>query len=290
MLATFTPVKPILIIGADGLIGRALVDIFESSGRSVWQTTRRRDEAKDKSIFLDVSLDSTHWSIPSVPFDVAIICAAVTSLEQCRIEPKKSAQINVAGTVALAKYLIRNNTFVVFISSNLVFDGTRPYAKSTDPVSPKTEYGRQKAQAEQELLQLGNKVAVVRFAKIVSPDMQLVKGWIRDLRIGRVIHPFSDMLLSPVPLWFAARVLQCVAERRISGITQVSAMQDVSYETVARYLASKLGADPNLVEPILYKRSEHSLPQLHTTLDISRLQSELKMEPPDIWETIDSCN
>ena len=67
-------------------------------------------------------------------------------------------------------------------------------------------------------------------------------------------------------------------------------MQDVSYETVARYLASKLGADPNLVEPILYKRSEHSLPQLHTTLDISRLQSELKMEPPDIWETIDSCN
>lgn len=281
------PVKPILIVGADGLIGKALVDILELSGRTVWQSTRRSDE-KGK-LFLDLSLDSAQWLIPSPPFDAALICAAVTSLERCRTEPEQSARINVAGTVALAKCLMLNGVFVVFVSSNLVFDGTRPYAKPDDKVSPNTEYGRQKAQAEQELLQLGNNVAVVRFSKVVSPDMQLLKNWMDSLRSRREIHPFSDMVLSPVPLQFAARVLQYVAEKHISGITQVSAREDVSYEAVARHLAAKLGADQNLVQPVLYNRAGHWLPQSNTTLDISRLCGELQMKPPDVWETLDGC-
>ena len=288
MLNESNSVKPVLIVGADGLIGRSLVDILESTRQSVWQTSRQRNGSSKKEFFLDLSLDSASWSIPAVAFESAIICSAITSVEQCRIEPEKSAKINVTATLALAKYLVSNGVFVVFISSNLVFDGALPYAKSTDLTTPQTNYGQQKAQAEQELLKLGNGVAVVRFSKILSPEMKLIKNWIRDLRMGVAIHPFSDMVLSPVSLRFAASVLQRVAAMKISGITQISASQDVSYEAVARYLACKLGVNKNLIEPITTENDDYSAPQVNTTLDISRLQNVLLMTPPDVWETIDS--
>lgn len=279
----------ILVVGGDGLIGSTLVDIFEASRALVWKTTRRINNKTDRHVYLDLSLEPTEWSLPQVSFSSAIICAAVTSIDRCSMEPKISEKINVAGTLDLANYLIQKNTFVVFVSSNQVFDGNLPFSKSTDPASPITEYGRQKLQAEKVLLRSGNKVAVVRFAKIIGPDMPLIKGWIRDLRSGIVIHPFSDMMMSPIPLWFAARVLQFAAEKQITGITQVSAIQDVSYEDVARYLARKLGVDGNLIEPISCKETNHAFAPIHTTLDISKLQGEFGMTPPDVWETIDGC-
>ena len=58
--------------------------------------------------------------MPPVQFRAAIICTVVTSFEKCRIDPIGSAQINVDGPLNLAKYLVDQGLFAVFISSNLV--------------------------------------------------------------------------------------------------------------------------------------------------------------------------
>jgi hypothetical protein len=46
--------------------------------------------------------------------------------------------------------------------TNLVFDGSVPCRNAHDAACPVTEYGRQKAEAEKQLLALGNMAAVVR--------------------------------------------------------------------------------------------------------------------------------
>lgn len=278
---------PVLVVGVDGLIGKALASSFEMVGRPVWQTTRRKDSEGGKHIFLDLSLNPAHWEIPSVSFESVVLCGAVTSIEQCRIRPNESWKVNVSGMVSLARHLINSGSFVVFISSNMVFDGLKPYAESTDFLAPKTEYGCQKAKAEKELLQLGSRVAVVRFSKIIDPSVKLFKDWCCSLRMGKAIHPFSDVLLSPVPLWFAIDVLRCVVDKKICGIIQVSAPEEISYEALARYLARKLGADSSLVVPIVNNGAKHAFQQPHTTLDISRLQYELNMVPPNIWDAVE---
>jgi dTDP-4-dehydrorhamnose reductase len=287
LLTETTSAYPVLIVGADGLIGRSLVDHFESSGNLVWRTTRRHDRTGDKCIYLDVSSDLAKWLMPPVQFRAAIICTAVTSLEQCRIDPIGSAKINVDGPINLAKYLVDKGVFVVFISSNLVFDGSRPFAKSTDLVTPITEYGRQKALAEQALLRLRNKVAVVRFSKILNPEFQLFQDWMHHLSIGKTIYPFIDMVFSPVSLNFAVQVLQNVVNLQISGITQVSASQDITYYDVAKSLARKFNFNLNLLQPIEFNNVEYSKLPLYSTLDINRLKTELILEVPSVWETID---
>jgi len=271
----------VLIVGADGTVGRSLVAAFEAAGKTVWQTTRKQDQVGGQRILLDLSQEIIHSPLPPTHIGTAIICAAVTSLERCRLDPNYSRQINVVGTVALAKRLIKGGVFVIFLSTNLVFNGEAPFAKPTDPVNPLTEYGRQKAEAEAQFLAWKGQTAIVRFSKILSPGMPLFQGWIRDLEAGKVIHPFSDMVMAPVSLKFAVRVLHEVTERRLPGIFQVSAIQDISYAAAARHIARRLGADMQLVQPISCHEAGVDFSPLYTSLDTGRL-ADFGIQAPQV--------
>ncbi len=193
------------------------------------------------------------------------------------------------GTVAVARGLVAQGCHVVFLSSNQVFDGDTPNRRADEPVQPRSAYGRTKAEAEALLLALPGDVCVVRFGKILEPAPSLLAGWVADLRAGRPVHPLSDLVIAPVSLGFAVSVLLRVADRRACGVVQVSAEHDISYEAIARHIASKVGADDSLVVPGHSRdaRFPQALVPRHTTFDTSRLRGELGLTPPDVWATID---
>lgn len=279
-----------LVIGADGLIGRALADYLKIVGKSVLETTKRPDTISEKRLLLDLAEDISDWQLPE-HISVAYICAAVTSLSDCRKDPSQTKKINVTNTIALAGRLVEKGAFVVFPSTNLVFDGSAPFQRADYPVCPNTEYGRQKAEAERELLKLGEPVAIVRFTKILGHDTPLFRGWIKALKNNEVIHPFSDMVMSPVPLSFVVEVLYRVAWQRRPGIFQVSGREDISYAAAAHFIADRIGARQELVQPIRTTESGIDIEavSLNTTLDTSRMENELGMLPPDTWETIENA-
>lgn len=278
-----------LVIGADGLIGRGLIDYLKSCGESVLGTTRRPDTVSCSRLYLDLAADVAQWR-PPCPISVAYLCGAVSTLRACLEKPVQSTVVNVQHTVALAKTLIENKAFVVFPSSNLVFDGSAPFQKADAPTCPETEYGRQKVEAEKGLLSFENSVAVVRLTKVLSSEMSLFADWTRKLCNNETITPFSDMLISPVPLHFVVNILYCVGKRRRAGIVQVSGEKDITYGEMARRIAWNMGADPALVRPIKLCESGLNLEAapLHTTLDTSRLHNEFGIVLPGVWAAIDS--
>ena len=276
-----------MVVGADGLIGRALADHLVRAGQAVIETTRRSDTISAKRVYLDLSEDVSHWR-PPCPVSVAYLCAANASLEHCRRYPAQSAEVNVRNTLLLAKILAADGTFITFPSTSLVYDGSIPFRKDDDPVCPDIEYGRQKAEAERQISQLGDSVAVVRLAKVLGPNFTLFSKWAEAMRSGETIHPFADMYLSPIPLSCAVTVFRLVSELRLPGIFQLSGNRDVSYAEAAYLGASLLGADPSLVQPTeAYKSGLYleSLPA-HTTLNMDRIKSTLAVEPPDVMWTI----
>jgi dTDP-4-dehydrorhamnose reductase len=277
-----------LVVGCDGLIGRALVDHLSATGVAVIETSRRRESCGSQRVLLDLAGDAADWHVPPV-VSLAFLCAGVTSLDACRTRPAASRHINVEQTVSLAERLIAGGAFVVFLSTNLVFDGMHARRGADDPVSPRTEYGRQKAAAERRLLALGDAVAVVRLSKVVDRTTPLLARWTRALLDGREIRPFSDMVVSPVPLGFAVRVIGRVGQRRLGGILQLSAPEDVTYEHVARQAAYRLGAPVALVRPVTVTESALEMEDIprHTTLDTTRLTAALGVQPPPADRTVD---
>lgn len=277
-----------LVIGGDGLLGSSLVSHLTQTGQRVHSTYFFNDQICAGSSFLDLRGDISNWRIPG-PIVVAFLCAAVTALDQCRTQPKETRKINVENTLSLAKRISQTGAALFFPSSNLVFDGLVPFRRATDPVSPRCEYGRQKVETERGLSDLTERVSIVRFAKIIGPGTALIQNWITDLRQGKAIHPFSDMVLSPVPLRFATEAIIAIMQREKYGLWQVSAREDVTYEQMARYLARKMGISQKLVEPISVGQSGlrfETLPE-HTTLDTTRLEEKLGLEPPKVWDVLD---
>jgi dTDP-4-dehydrorhamnose reductase len=281
-------IKPVhLIVGADSLVGGALLRSLQHARESVAGTTRRPANTDDYRIHLDLGGLLDNWN-PPWPVSVATICAGITKAQACKDNPLSTAAINVQGICRLVAKLVSSGSFVIFLSTNQVFDGSVSFELAGAPLSPVTEYGRQKAEAEQQLARYGDSVAIVRFAKILGSRSPLIDGWIDLLKSGKPIHPFSDMTMAPVPLSCAVTVLSLIGRHRLSGIFQVSGQEDVSYAEAARAGAKALGFDQELVQPVaaahLASYTE-SIPA-HTTLNIDRLKSSLGMVPPSVSWTV----
>jgi len=276
-----------LVVGADGQIGRALLAELAAGGDHVIGTSRR-DPPQPGRIYLNLAAEPAEWKLPA-SVATAYLCAAVTSQQACRQDPSGSRRVNVERTVELARMLIAEGALVVFLSTNLVYDGSVAFRRAEDPPCPLTEYGRQKAEVERQLLAYGDRAAVVRLTKVFSQPTALLAGWRAALEKGDTIRPFSDMVMAPVPLPFVVRALAQIGRVRRSRMFQISGNRDVTYAEAARYLAGRLGVDPKLVQPVQSIHASSTLDPLpaHTTLDTSRLRAELRLEPPDVWQAID---
>ncbi|MDD5656193.1 MAG: sugar nucleotide-binding protein [Elusimicrobia bacterium] len=276
---------PWLIVGSDGLLGRALCARLRAGGRDVIATSRRPGTGAP---FLELGRGVEGWRPPR-PARVAHLLSAQASLELCRRDPAGTRLVNVEAVCALAESLRRQGCFVVLPSTNLVFDGTRAFARPQDPPRPATEYGRQKAEAERRLLAPGGGAAVVRLGKVLAPGLALWKSWIEALRRGEVIRPFRDMVMAPVTAALAAEVLERVAEAGRAGVFQFCASRDVTYAEAALRLARRLGADPRLVEPVSAQAAGwRDAVAAHATMDCSRLREEFGVSPPDPEQAVDA--
>lgn len=274
-----------LVIGADSMVGSALLRRIKRSRMPVIGTSRRPRKNEDV-LSLDLSGDLSNWSAPN-RVQAAFLCAGVTRLKACSEQPLASKKVNVDGIVQIARRLRDKGAFVVYLSSNQVFDGSVACRKEWDTPCPTTEYGRQKAEAERRLRETGTVDAIVRLTKILGADTPLFLEWTAALRRNESIKAFSDMTFAPVPLSFVTSVLQLIGFMRLSGTFHVSGDRDVSYLEAAREGVRALGGDEDLVEESsgagqMLGDSVHR----HTTLDMENLKTALGIIPPGVAWTI----
>lgn len=281
-----------LIIGGDSEIGGAAFAALKSQGRAAAATTRRRDLVGGDRPLLDLAAPLEGWEPPGNAAS-ACVCAAVARLADCAADPQASAHINVTQTLALVDKLLRRGIYVLFLSTNRVFDGRVPQVPPDAPHSPVSEYGRQKARTEAALLEYmarGAPIGILRLAKVVSPRMPLLQRWIADLAGGKAIAAFSDMTLAPTHIASVCSAIGYLLTDRVSGVFQLTGPRDVSYVEVGRFLAGKLGAEPSLVHVTSARAA--GLPEgatpLHTTLDSSALCDRFGLEVPDAWQVIET--
>jgi dTDP-4-dehydrorhamnose reductase len=268
----------LLIVGADGLLGGALRRHCRQAGQPVAATSLLDIPDKERLLFLDLSQPPEAW--PALPScSAAVLCAAITSLEKCRQDPSGTRSVNVLHTLELARRLADRGCFVVFVSSNLVFDGSRPNRQPGEPLCPQNEYGSQKAEAEKGLLEIGCPVAIVRLTKVFHRDLPVLQKWIASLESGQPVRPFTDLVCSPITLDATVNAIAQVAGRRIGGIWQLSGSQDTSYADIARQVARLRNCQAALVQPASAKEAGYpeSLPA-HSTLDATGAQRDLGFE------------
>ncbi|MDP6709255.1 MAG: sugar nucleotide-binding protein, partial [Alphaproteobacteria bacterium] len=239
---------PVLVVGGDSRIGRALVAHLEGLGIEVRATTRRREAPDERRPYLDLA-DPTA-SLDALPAaEAVVLTAAIARLGACEDDPFGSARVNVEGTIRVAEAMAARGAQVLLLSTDKVFDGSRPLRHREDGVSPLTEYGRQKALAEAGIRGLGPRGAILRLSKVLAPEDPLVGEWVTALAAGQPITPFTDMYLAPVPLDLVCRMVARLLAAGEPGIFHLSGGEDRSYADFAARLGERLGAPSGLVRP-----------------------------------------
>ena len=266
-----------LVIGAEGMIGRALLAELRAAGWAAAGTTRR-EKGQEDLIGFDLT-DPPDRFMRDARIDrflangtlSAFLLAAATGYERCEKDPVATRLVNVDQTVELVGRLMQRGAFAVFPSSSAA---TRPT----------TEYGRQKAAAERAIAGFApgapakSGAAIVRIAKVVNADGRFGE-WMSNLAGGTPVEAARDMMLSPVSLAYVARGLMHIAGRRASGLYHLSGAQEVSYFQFVRMLADALGCSPSLVRAVDVRASLGEVVSNSGRLDMGEASRRAGLEP-----------
>lgn len=265
-----------LIFGGDGEIGGALARTLLKTNAGVVTTSRRRKPEIPNSRLLNLEHPERFQLRGAV--DVAFFCAGMTSPATCQEQPGLSWTVNVQSQIRLLRELYAQGTFIVYFSSNLVFDGTTSHVKAGDRHQPLCRFAEQKVAIEEHLSKLDNGYSIVRVSKAVGPTTPFLRTWANQLRAGEMIQAVQDMSIAPVDLDELIRCVMQIGTNRKEGIFQFSGDKDVPYDRMAIELAEQLGVSSGLVESI--DADSASWPIVarpdHTTLDSSRAKQELE--------------
>jgi dTDP-4-dehydrorhamnose reductase len=265
----------VLIIGSTGVIGSQLSATLQKKGNEVFGASRRIDSNNRNLLAIDLAnTASAIETIKNLPkMDGVVISAGMTGLRDCEKDPNLSRIVNVTSQIEIAKwFVISGCQKVIFLSSNRVFDGRTDQVKSDAEYSPTTEYGRQKAQAEEQILSLGDAARVIRFTKIISAGSKLLVDWIAKIKVTQPVYAFTDVSISPITKKYACAVIENVLLGESEPIVQASSTDEISYFEMACSIAEQLDADRSIVhKQAASEVGEKSL--LHSSLESSVLTS-----------------
>ncbi len=245
-----------LIIGGDSRIGSALMASWKENGVKVHASTRKFHKVAVDRPFID--LESLSWSRTFQKYDLAVFCAGVTSVSECEHKVEWSRRVNVVNTLMLVDELMSKTVSVLYLSSTQVFDGSRPFCKPNDFVCPTTQYGRQKVEVEEKLLETG-RASILRLSKVEDMEADLLKRWRSSLARGEVIHPYDNIYLAPVKLSKLVSYICSMNWGESIGLQHFETEYQLTYADYARELCRLWGFDENLVNPV----TAHSSDSIH---------------------------
>ena len=274
----------VLIIGGDSKIGAAVAAQLSHNGCEVFTTTRNPAQVTARTSFLDLSKPLDSWQPPAV--DACLLAGAITSLKDCQENPHVCEQVNVTATLQIAEKMRAQGTYVLFLSSNQVFDGSVPRVPAHMPVKPLTWYGVHKAKVETVLSGWNQSAGIVRITKVLDERNLLLQSWKSSLEKGECIQAFDDYFMAPVAMDYVAVIIAGLLQNPVAGIVQLSGDNDLSYFHTARLLAEALGNTDGVHAVSAVKNNAIAHIPAYTSLDCSRIESLTAQRGPSSVETV----
>ena len=251
----------LLVTGASGFVGWRVCLAARDRG---WRTVGaygRRPVAAPGIEFVTVDwtdvIAATAWLDRVAPTAI-IHCAAAARPNWCEEHPAAAAAINVDATIRLAAWAAARSVPLVFASTDLVFDGTRSPYHERDRRSPICVYGRQKVQAETEILRIyghhqAQGAAICRLPLMYGPRSPTAGCFFQDcaaqLGAGEPVRAFVDEFRTPAAVTDVAAALVRVADRGQTGTLHLGGPERLSRYALVQRLAEALGYDRALVQP-----------------------------------------
>ncbi len=275
-----------LVTGSAGLIGRQVVkDLSET--HEVFSCYNKSKPEHGNIIKMDLL---NHEMISNVMSekkpDVVIHLGAMTAVDLCDAQQDNALKINSQATEILAKECSKINSFMVYVSTDYVFDGNTGMYEENDTANPLGFYGKSKLLGEKSIQNFSSNWCIARTSTPfgLHPTKKSFPIWvIENLQKQKQIDVLTDQFTSPTYVPSLSRMLIEISERHLTGIIHVAGASKISRYEMASLVSDKLGLDGKLLREISINdiKWEAQRPK-DSSLNVSKAISTLNQKPQKI--------
>ena len=278
----------ILVTGANGQLGKELqllsLDLPSYTFLFV---------AKEGLNIADAAATEKYFA--AQPIDFCINCAAYTAVDKAESEPENAFLVNGIAVATLAAVCKKNNSKLIHISTDYVFDGTatQPY-KETDQTNPVSIYGQSKLQGEVLALENCPSTIIIRTAWVYSSfGNNFVKTMLRLMKERESINVVNDQLGCPTyAADLAAAIMQIIASGKSNenpGIYHYANAGITNWYEFAIAI-KKLSGSACAVNPITTAAYPTAAKRpAYSVLDTSKITSTFQLAIPAWEDSLKSC-
>lgn len=265
----------VLVTGATGFFGRAIVHRLVAQGHNVIGAARRPD-GRTAALALDVSdINACHSILTTHQFDVVVHAAALAHVRSGSLDTKMCHAVNALGAGNVAKAAADAGVMrYIFISSVMVYGDfdLAPIVTEATPLRATGPYGLAKIEGEEATLSAaarGMEISILRMASMYAPNWFFnVRKRIAPPVIGCWIHFALDTLTPRYSLCsrhLGVETIMRIADGRLpSAIYNVADSHIYSQDEILAAITKVEGRRPVLTIPLTIPRM--ALRIIETTL------------------------
>ena len=279
-----------LVTGSAGLVGQQVVKDLSKSNQ-VFSCYNESKPEYGGSVKMDLkNYEMISSVLTEIKPDVVIHLGAMTGVDLCEKEKTSASEINTKATEIIAKECSKLNSFLVYVSTDYVFDGNFGMYKEDDVANPLGFYGKSKLEGEKAVQNFSTNWCIARTSTPfgLHPTKKSFPMWvIENLQKQKQIDVLIDQFTSPTYIPNLSRMLIEISERRITGIIHAAGASKISRYQMASMVSDKLNLDGTLLKQISMNKMKWVAQRpKDSSLDVSRASSILNEKPQKIDQSL----
>ena len=279
----------ILITGSNGQLGNEMRVLSKEHGKHQYFFTDVIQA--DDTYLLDIT-DKAAVSafVEAHSIDLIVNCAAYTNVDKAEEDEATAQKINADALAVLGSQGVK----VIHISTDYVFSGDEHVpCRESDPVAPRTAYGRTKYMGEKNLLAACPEAVILRTAWLYSTyGNNFVKTMIRlgqeKEKLGVVFDQIGTPTYAADLAWAIFTVIETPAWH--PGVYHFTNEGVCSWYDFTLAIHELAGITKCQVRPILSEEYQYKTPRPHySVLDKSKFKKTFGVEIPHWMDGLRRC-
>ena len=279
----------ILVTGSNGQLGNEMRVLSKEHGKHQYFFTDVIQA--DDTYLLDIT-DKAAVSafVEAHSIDLIVNCAAYTNVDKAEEDEATAQKINADALAVLGSQGVK----VIHISTDYVFSGDEHVpCRESDPVAPRTAYGRTKYMGEKNLLAACPEAVILRTAWLYSTyGNNFVKTMIRlgqeKEKLGVVFDQIGTPTYAADLAWAIFTVIETPAWH--PGVYHFTNEGVCSWYDFTLAIHEFAGIKKCQVRPILSEEDQYKTPRPHySVLDKSKFKKTFGVEIPHWKASLKRC-
>ena len=268
--------RDLVLIGADGMLGRCWAELLAARGISHVATTIEDLDITDPASVATFVKPGTQW---------VLNCAAYTLVDAAEEHEDLANEINGRAVGRLAERCAQVGAKLLHYSTDYVFSGTASEPYPIDhPRHPVNAYGRSKALGEELVEKSGVEHLLVRSSWLYAPWATNFVLTIRKLAMSREsLRVVDDQRGRPTDSRRLAEVSLALAELGQRGIFHVTDSGECSWFELAVAIVSGLGLECQVSPCHSEKFPRPAARPAYSVLDLG--ETEARIGPSRSWRS-----